>query len=1285
MPVGYLVTLVDGALTAGDPVDGTQVGFTIARALGDGDWKWSGTRADDGLHYDEVTDTGSYFLGDDDNVYFMPDTYFITSGSGTAINPPDYVAPDYIVEGGAGDDLIDAGYTGDPEGDRIDAGDAADDSDDDYVEAGAGNDTVLAGAGDDSVLGDVGDDSIEGGEGADTIRSGEGADTLLGGAGDDVIYGNEDDDSLSGGDGADSIYGEYGDDFVEGGAGDDHLEGNEGADTIYGGDGDDWIRGSYDNDEIWGGRGDDYLWGGFNDDTFHIENDFGNDTVDAEGIGEVTGDTLDLSAVTDDLTLDLRGVNPEEGTFSDGTSTASFNEIERIELGGGTDTLVLADGSGADKVFGFSAPVDAGGAWTPGDMLDVSAVTSDYGTTPVTVSDVTVGDDGSGNAVLSFPGGESLTLMGVSPADVSDPGALEAMGIPGDPVIPDYIVEGTGAGEVIDIAYAGDPEGDMVDASDALDGSDDDLIQAFGGDDTIDPGAGDDTVEAGGGDDVITLTAGFGQDVIIGGEGGEDGPGDWIDLSGQSGSVEVTFDAAEAGTLVSGADGATFSEIEGLRLGAGDDTVTGAEGAEQIETGAGDDLIDTGAGDDMIDAGDGADTVDGGAGDDVIDLGAGDGIEDLVIFQDDDGNDLVEAFEAPIENGDGTFTGRDLLNVSDLRDGDGDPVDTADVTVSDDGSGNAVLSFPGGESLTLVGVAPGDVSDPGALNAMGIPLPPAPVPDYVVEGTDAGDEIDADYAGDPEGDRVDASDALDGSDDDVIDAGAGNDTILAGLGDDSVLAGAGDDYVEGGEGADTILGFEGSDTVLGGAGDDVINTRTSVGAGVPDEGYTDTHGTGLSYPSDPDPDNDRDSVDGGLGNDSILTGDDDDTVLGGAGDDTIDAGFDDDSVLGGSGADWIEGNEGNDTLDGGDGGDAIYGDVAPSAAGYGLYQPYELENDGSDDAPENNEDSLIGGAGDDSLYGQDDDDTLEGGSGDDWLDGGIDDDVLTGGEGADTALGGQGDDVLYVAQGDSAEGGDGDDTFHIEDLGEAGSGSIEIIGGEGDETAGDTLNFHGLTHWDDVTLTDSDPGTGLAGSAVLTDGSVVTFSEVENIIICFTKGTRILTERGMRPIETLARGDMVVTRDHGVQPIRWAGHRTVPAKGSLAPIRIEAGVLGNSRALVVSPQHRMLIDGHATALMFGEGEVLASAKHLVNGGTVREMPGGEVTYVHILFDRHEIVYAEGAASESFFPGDMGMDAVDAAAREELFTIFPELRSSAGGFDETARMCLKRHEARLIRL
>jgi hypothetical protein len=101
--------------------------------------------------------------------------------------------------------------------------------------------------------------------------------------------------------------------------------------------------------------------------------------------------------------------------------------------------------------------------------------------------------------------------------------------------------------------------------------------------------------------------------------------------------------------------------------------------------------------------------------------------------------------------------------------------------------------------------------------------------------------------------------------------------------------------------------------------------------------------------------------------------------------------------------------------------------------------------------------------------------------------------------------------------------------------------------------------------------------------------------------------------------------------------------------------------------------------------VFGESEVLATAKHLVNGSTIVQMLGGDVTYVHILFDQHEIIYAEGGTpTESFFPGDTAMDAVQAAQREELFQIMPELRCSAGLYGHTARMCLKAHEWRLLR-
>ncbi|MAE89565.1 MAG: hypothetical protein CMI67_08255, partial [Pelagibaca sp.] len=303
----------------------------------------------------------------------------------------------------------------------------------DVIDGNDESDQIDGGTGDDSILGYGGDDVLTGGLGADTLRGGGGNDTVSGNDGDDVIYGNEGDDSLLGGDGADEIYGEYGDDYVEGGAGDDHLEGNEGKDTLIGGDGDDWMRGSYDDDALWGGAGDDYLWGGYGDDTFHIENGFGNDTVDAEDVDETTGDVLDLTAVTDGLRLDLTSADPESGSLTDGSSTLVFSQVESILLGAGEDTIALADFGGLDSVTGFAAPeLQPDGSYLARDVLDVSDLT-DFDGIPVDTDDVTVTDtvgDGSGDAVLSFPGGEAITLLGVTADAVKSAAQLEALGIP---------------------------------------------------------------------------------------------------------------------------------------------------------------------------------------------------------------------------------------------------------------------------------------------------------------------------------------------------------------------------------------------------------------------------------------------------------------------------------------------------------------------------------------------------------------------------------------------------------------------------------------------------------------------------------------------------------------------------------------------------------------------------------------------------------------------------------------------------------------------------------------
>ena len=211
-----------------------------------------------------------------------------------------------------------------------------------------------------------------------------------------------------------------------------------------------------------------------------------------------------------------------------------------------------------------------------------------------------------------------------------------------------------------------------------------------------------------------------------------------------------------------------------------------------------------------------------------------------------------------------------------------------------------------------------------------------------------------------------------------------------------------------------------------------------------------------------------------------------------------------------------------------------------------------------------------------------------------------------------------------------------------------------------------------------------DAGGDQAGTFTTADGSVVTFNEIETII-CFTPGARILTQFGERAIETLHPGDMVVTRDHGLQAIRWIGQRSVPGRGDLAPVLVASSVMQGTRGgLLVSPQHRILFTGYRAELLFGESEVLVAARFLVNDRDVCICPRDEVTYIHLMFDRHEVIYAEGIATESFHAGDTALSAVTAAAREELFAIFPELRSAPGRHRETARHCLKRHEAQLLR-
>lgn len=135
--------------------------------------------------------------------------------------------------------------------------------------------------------------------------------------------------------------------------------------------------------------------------------------------------------------------------------------------------------------------------------------------------------------------------------------------------------------------------------------------------------------------------------------------------------------------------------------------------------------------------------------------------------------------------------------------------------------------------------------------------------------------------------------------------------------------------------------------------------------------------------------------------------------------------------------------------------------------------------------------------------------------------------------------------------------------------------------------------------------------------------------------VSFTRGTRITMATGAQvAVEALKPGDMVLTRGDGPQPLRWIGHTTMRAIGDFAPVRITAGTLNNAADLLVSPEHRLFIYQRDDALGAGRREVLVRARHLVNGDSVRIETGGHVDYVQLLFDHHQIVYAEGIAAET---------------------------------------------------
>lgn len=217
------------------------------------------------------------------------------------------------------------------------------------------------------------------------------------------------------------------------------------------------------------------------------------------------------------------------------------------------------------------------------------------------------------------------------------------------------------------------------------------------------------------------------------------------------------------------------------------------------------------------------------------------------------------------------------------------------------------------------------------------------------------------------------------------------------------------------------------------------------------------------------------------------------------------------------------------------------------------------------------------------------------------------------------------------------------------------------------------------------------PGMRLRNIRLKDGNSDIPYNSIPSII-CFTPGAMITTPRGQVAVENLRMGDLVITADNGLQAIRWVGRKRMTgarlqAYPELRPVRIRKDAFGNGlpeRDMWVSPQHRMLVRSERTALDYGETEALVPAKGLLNDLSVTIDYGlRETEYVHILFDRHEVIFANATPTESFHPGHHALDTIEDDARGELFEIFPELEQKPTEYGPTARLSLKVKETRSL--
>ncbi|NRB01179.1 MAG: Hint domain-containing protein [Rhodobacteraceae bacterium] len=172
-------------------------------------------------------------------------------------------------------------------------------------------------------------------------------------------------------------------------------------------------------------------------------------------------------------------------------------------------------------------------------------------------------------------------------------------------------------------------------------------------------------------------------------------------------------------------------------------------------------------------------------------------------------------------------------------------------------------------------------------------------------------------------------------------------------------------------------------------------------------------------------------------------------------------------------------------------------------------------------------------------------------------------------------------------------------------------------------------------------------------------------------------GANLRTPCGDRRVDNLRPGDLVVTRDNGLQPVRYVWSQTfsaaeVAADPSLAPIHFKSRAVGPmmpQRGVTLGGAHRVLVPGWKLENVDDCTNCLMAARDLVGAHdeSYSDRIHGDVTYYHVLFDRHQVFTANGLPVESFLPSPVAMSAMGHEATDRITEIFPELLRSPSSY------------------